>query len=314
MKTALPRDTDVVIIGAGPVGLTASLLLDQWRIAHVVIEAQDPPSDHPQAYFISARSMQIFRELELEEKIRAAAAPLDELCRHIYATRLIEGRIGQSPHGATPHALLGEIDHFPTGPDHRVSPSWECNLSQPLLQDLLRSAVAKRRDGRLLMGWRADLSEKQAAVDVLLRPAAGGRTHRLRCQYVICADGAHSASRERLGIGRIQQTPTLQHLLNIHFFSPTLAELLRRRPSGFCRCGFRIRTWVLSTVAGGGRRFLVRIILLKPAGLSSPPGGPVPGCLISGCAKPASMRIRQYRRSIWPALPGAGTGHRSMFS
>ncbi|MDJ0854736.1 MAG: FAD-dependent monooxygenase [Desulfobacterales bacterium] len=231
MKTALPRDIDVVIIGAGPVGLTASLLLNQWRIAHIVVEAQDPPSDHPQAHFISARSMEIFRELGVEEKIRNAAAPLDEWCRHVYATRLAERPRGRWAHDASPSSLLGVIDHFSTGPDHRISPSWESNLSQPLLQDLLRSAVANRRNGRLLMGWRAEVREKQAAVDVVLRPAAGGREHRLRCQYVICADGAHSASRERLGIGRIQRTPTLQHLLNIHFFSPTLAALLRRRPT-----------------------------------------------------------------------------------
>ena len=231
MKDALPDKTDIVIIGAGPVGLTASLLLDQWQIAHIVVEAQDPPSNHPQAHFISARSMEIYRELELEEKIRAAAAPLEEWRRHVYATRLSGQRIGRSTSGAPPDYLLGHIDHFPTGPDHRISPSTECNLSQPILQGLLRSAATKRRSGRLLAGWRADLNEKREAVDVVLRPSAGGRMHRLRCRYVICADGAHSASRERLGIGRIQRTPTLQHLLNIHFFSPTLADCLRRRPT-----------------------------------------------------------------------------------
>ena len=82
---ALPDKTDIVIIGAGPVGLTASLLLDQWQIAHIVVEAQDPPSNHPQAHFISARSMEIYRELELEEKIRTAAA-IDQFRTEIQGT------------------------------------------------------------------------------------------------------------------------------------------------------------------------------------------------------------------------------------
>ncbi|MDJ0886549.1 MAG: FAD-dependent monooxygenase [Desulfobacterales bacterium] len=231
MKTLMPDETDVVIIGGGPVGLTASLLLDRLRIAHVVVEAQDPPSDHPQAHFINSRSMEIFRELGLEAAIREAAAPLDEWRRHVYATALAQARPAPSVRGSAPDTLLAVVDHFPSGPDHRISPSRECNLSQPRLQGLLREAVDRSRQARLLPGWRADLNERHHGVDIGLRPTAGGREHRLRCRYVVCADGAHSGSRDRLGIARIQRTPTLQHLLNIHFLSPTLAERLRRRPA-----------------------------------------------------------------------------------
>ncbi len=187
MKTSLPNRTDVVIIGGGPVGLTASLLLDRLRIAHVVVEAQDPPSDHPQAHFINSRSMEIFRELGLEAAIREAAAPLDEWRRHVYATALAQARPAPSVRGSAPDTLLGVVDHFPSGPDHRISPSWESNLSQPRLQGLLREAVDRSRQARLLPGWRADLNERHHGVDIGLRPTAGGREHRLRCRYVVCA-------------------------------------------------------------------------------------------------------------------------------
>ncbi|MDJ0989628.1 MAG: FAD-dependent monooxygenase [Desulfobacterales bacterium] len=231
MKTSLPDRTEVVIIGGGPVGLTASLLLDRFGIAHVVVEAQDQPNDHPQAHFINSRSMEIFRELGLEATIRAAAAPLDEWRHHVYATALAGARPAPSFRGSSPDPLLGLVDHFPSGPDRRISPSWECNLSQPLLQELLRDAVGRSRRARLLTGWRADLYERRHGVEVGLRPSAGGREHRLRCRYVVCADGARSGSRDRLGIARVQRTPTLQHLLNVHFLSPTLAQMLRRRPA-----------------------------------------------------------------------------------
>ena len=231
MSPCLPDETDVVIIGGGPVGLTASLLLDRFRIAHVVVEAQDQPNEHPQAHFINTRSMEIFRELGLEATIREAAAPLDEWRHHVYATALAGARPAPSFSGASPDPVLGLVDHFPSGPDHRISPSWECNLSQPLLQGLLRAAVDRSRRATLLTGWRADLNEDRYGVEVGLRPTAGGRAHRMRCRYVVCADGARSGSRDRLGIARVQRTPTLQHLLNIHFISPALAERLRHRPA-----------------------------------------------------------------------------------
>ncbi len=229
MKNHLPEEIDVVIIGGGPVGLTASLLLDRFRIAHVIVEAQDQSSDHPQAHFINIRSMEIFRELGLEATVREAAMPLDEWCRHVYATALAGARPDPSFRGAAPDPLLGVIDHFPSGPDHRISPSWECNLSQPRLQGLLRDAVARSRRARLLTGWQAELHERRQGVAIVLRPTTGGREHRLRCRYVVCADGARSGSRDRLGIARVQRTSTLQHLLNIHFISPILAARLRRR-------------------------------------------------------------------------------------
>jgi 2-polyprenyl-6-methoxyphenol hydroxylase-like FAD-dependent oxidoreductase len=76
---------EVIIIGAGPVGLTASLLLSRYGVKHLVIEQRLEPTAHPQAHFISCRSMEVFRGLNgLERKIRRRGAPLDEWRRYVY--------------------------------------------------------------------------------------------------------------------------------------------------------------------------------------------------------------------------------------
>ena len=229
MNATPPDQTTIVVIGGGPVGLTASLLLDRWRVEHILVEAQERPIDHPQAHFINCRTMEIFRELGLERKIRATAAPLDEWRRYVYGTSLVGLPRNGSSSSVPSGALLGQVDHFPSGPDSRISPTWECNLSQHVLVNLLRQAFNRRRPGGLLEGWRAVVQEHREGVNVLLTSSADGRSHHLRCRYVICADGAHSASREALGIARVRRSPTLQHLLNIHLFSPELAALLRQR-------------------------------------------------------------------------------------
>ena len=233
MNTPIPPDTEVVVIGAGPVGLTLSLLLSRFRVPHLVVEQRSEPTDHPQAHFISCRSMEVFRELGgLERDIRNAGAPLDEWRRYVYCTDLYHLTGSSVRSRQAQGSLLGVVDHFPRGPDHAISPTWECNLPQHVLVDLLREAAQRSRLCRLLEGFRAEVSEHQSDIRVALLDGNSERRHEVRCRYAVCADGAHSTCREMLGIRRVKNTPVLQHLINVHFLSPGLAELLRKRIMG----------------------------------------------------------------------------------
>ena len=51
----------VLIVGAGPVGLTLSALLSRFGVDHLVCERRARPSTHPQAHFVNNRTMEIFR-------------------------------------------------------------------------------------------------------------------------------------------------------------------------------------------------------------------------------------------------------------
>lgn len=52
-----------------------------------------------------------------------------------------------------------------------------------------------------------------------------GQKYRVRCQYLVAADGAHSSLRKSAGIGLLGPG-TMQHLINIHFISPDLGAQL----------------------------------------------------------------------------------------
>jgi len=75
------NDTNVLIVGAGPVGLTLAIDL-AWRGIDVsVVEtrsAAEPPE--PKCNHVAARTMEIFRRLGIAEKIRNAD------CRRITRT------------------------------------------------------------------------------------------------------------------------------------------------------------------------------------------------------------------------------------
>src|SRR6266568_456650 len=71
-------ESDVLIVGAGPVGLTLAIDL-AWRGVDVTVvetRARAAPPD-PKCNHVAARTMEIFRRLGLAEKVRNAGLPAD---------------------------------------------------------------------------------------------------------------------------------------------------------------------------------------------------------------------------------------------
>ena len=70
-------DTEVLIVGAGPVGLTLSIDLGKRGIRCILIEKNDAPLGYPKMERCNPRTMEIFRRLGLADAVRAAGYPPD---------------------------------------------------------------------------------------------------------------------------------------------------------------------------------------------------------------------------------------------
>ena len=90
---------DVIVVGAGPVGATAALLLADYGLKCAVVEARREPQSHPAAHVLSTRSMEIWREIGLERDIRRLSAPMHELRSVLYCTTLVGPELGRVPLG-----------------------------------------------------------------------------------------------------------------------------------------------------------------------------------------------------------------------
>src|SRR5687768_13587613 len=63
----------VLVVGGGPVGLTARALLERWGMRVLLVERQGELSPFPRSRLVNVRSMEIYRRLGLAAEITANA-------------------------------------------------------------------------------------------------------------------------------------------------------------------------------------------------------------------------------------------------
>jgi 2-polyprenyl-6-methoxyphenol hydroxylase-like FAD-dependent oxidoreductase len=219
--SAQSRYSGVVVTGAGPVGLTTSLLLQKYGVPTVVLEQNSQLTNHPQAHYINHRTMEIFRGLDgLAEEVEAMMPPLSQWRQFIYCTYLLGD-------------VLGSVDHFKgqlTPRSSMLSPEPVAHLPQHRLLPLLVQKAAEHHDDiQLQMGvqvTRVVPTSDGQAISVTVKPETG-EEYTLVAKYLVAADGAHSSIRRSVGV-RMVGPGTIQHLVNIHFISLNLGKALMR--------------------------------------------------------------------------------------
>ena len=80
-------ETEVIIIGGGPVGLIIALELDRQGINCLLVNNQLQTAVHPKANAINSRSMEHFRRHGIASKIRSSGLPSDYPTDVTYVTR-----------------------------------------------------------------------------------------------------------------------------------------------------------------------------------------------------------------------------------
>ena len=182
------NETPVLIVGGGPVGLSASIFLSNLGVPSLLLERHPGTSIHPKARGINVRTMEVFRQHGVEAAVRAAGLPPDRARFIIWARSLageeLERRI---PGRARPEAA-------------RISPIANCLCAQDDLEPVLRQHAEQLAPGALRFGAEVTgLDQDDAGVTATVRDRDGER--RVRARYAIAADGAHSRIRDGLGIG-----------------------------------------------------------------------------------------------------------------
>src|SRR5436309_1848784 len=101
---AAPFDTDVLVVGAGPVGLTLAIALGQRGIRCALIEQKEAPQFLPKMERCNARTMEIYRRMGLSEAIRAAGLPAHCPMDVFIVTSLIDPPLVHHPYPSVAQA------------------------------------------------------------------------------------------------------------------------------------------------------------------------------------------------------------------
>lgn len=218
----------VLIVGAGPVGLLAAILLARQGIDCLVIERRRPRQDSaPKAHVVNPRSLEIFRSAGLDvDEMYAQGSPPDA-AHHVWFLQTLVGR------------ELGVLSTADPRTD-ALTPTPMLNLAQPRLEAILAREAARRSDVEIRRGhtWSA-CRTSDGLVESTIEADAGAFT--VRSRYLIAADGANSAVRDFLGIG-MDGDPAVRQRVTIHF-EANLRPLLGQR------LGFLY--WIMAPDAAG---------------------------------------------------------------
>ena len=190
-------DVDVLIVGAGPVGLTLAIDL-AWRgIDVTVVETRAPAEPpEPKCNHVAARTMEIFRRLGLAEKIRNSGLPADYPHDISYRTTFTGQELTRIP-------IPCRRDRFTRkdGPDcNWPTPEPPHRINQIFLEPILFEHAAAQRRIRIINRTSVeDVRIADAFAEVTLRDLDTGTAKSARCRYLIGCDGARSVVRKAIG-------------------------------------------------------------------------------------------------------------------
>jgi 2-polyprenyl-6-methoxyphenol hydroxylase-like FAD-dependent oxidoreductase len=175
------RDTDVLIVGAGPTGLVLALWLTRLGVRVRIVDRTEEPGTTSRAVAVQARTLELYRQVGLADAVvargrKAGAANLWVAGKPVAHAVFGDMGAGLSPF---PYALI-----FPQDEHERL-----------LIDRLAEASVEVERGTELL-----DFEEATGRVRARLKRPDGAREV-CEAAYIAGCDGAHSTVREGLKIG-----------------------------------------------------------------------------------------------------------------
>jgi 2,4-dichlorophenol 6-monooxygenase len=177
-------ETDVLVVGAGPAGLTASALLARASIKAISITKYPGTADSPRAHITNQRTAEVLRDLGVEDRLRQAAMPHELMGTQIFATSFAGLELSRT--SAWGAGIDRRTDY------QRASPSSMCNISQHKLEPIILEAAMRNGADIRFNHELVDLHQDRDGVTARVLERTTGQEHEIRSKYLIGADGGRS--------------------------------------------------------------------------------------------------------------------------
>jgi len=237
-------ETDVLVVGSGPAGSSSAALLSKYGVANVLVTKYNWLADTPRAHITNQRTMEVLRDLGVEDTAITKSSPQDLMANNVFCTSLAGEELGR---------LYSWGNHPRRKADYDLaSPTRICDIPQDLLEPILLEAAAKRGTTVRLDTELVDLVQDGDGVTATVKDRATQQSYTIRAKYLIGADGGKSRVAEIIGIpfeGKLGVAGSMNIV-----FDADLSKYVAHRPS--------VLYWVLQPGAniGGIGAGLVRMV------------------------------------------------------
>jgi len=176
-KTDLPQKSPVLIVGAGPTGLSLAIELARRKIDCLLIDKRPNPLPLDRATVIHSRSLEIFESMQILDHFRNRGQIMRGFNLFAYGEQIAQ-------------VLFDSLD---------CRHPYDLNLSENETEEILTDRLMQL-GGSVTRGWELSrLEQNDATVTACLR-ATDGTQHTVTSEWLVGADGIHSKVREAIGI------------------------------------------------------------------------------------------------------------------
>jgi 2-polyprenyl-6-methoxyphenol hydroxylase-like FAD-dependent oxidoreductase len=208
-------EVPVLIAGGSLVGMSTAMLLAHQGVRPMVVEHHRGTAIHPRAAMINQRTMEILRQVGVEQVVRSRSEQQFVQDGGIVAVESLEGK-----------ELAAHIPNLNDGV-RDVSPSVRLFITQSLLEPLLKSRAEEMGADLRFATEMISFQQDSKGVTAQIRNRDSGQVDTVRAHYLVGADGSHSRVRHQLGI-RLTGRGVLSHSVTI-YFRAHVGPLLRGR-------------------------------------------------------------------------------------
>lgn len=214
--------TDVTIVGAGPVGLTLAIDLAQRDIQVTMIETRhrgEPPN--VKCNHVSARSMEIFRRLGLVKQLRDAGLPEDYPNDVAYRTTFTGTELSRIPIPCRKDRYIqkeGPDTWWPTPePPHRIN--------QIFLEPIIFEFAAAQKNIRIINRSQVlDCIQDDDGTTCFANNLDTNEAFTIRSKFLIGCDGGRSLIRKKIGAS-LSGTDVVSRVQSTYIKAPNLIKL-----------------------------------------------------------------------------------------
>ena len=239
-------EVDVLVVGTGPMGAATALALATYGVRVHTVTRTNWLADTPRAHITNQRTVEVLRDLGVEEETALYATPWHQMGGSTFMTCLAGEELLRAP-------VVGRRDDR-IGDYIQGSPCPYMDVPQSYLEPVLVKNAAARGASMSFNTEYVAHDQDGEGVTVRLKDRLSGREFKVRTKYLVGADGARSKIIEHLGIefeGHMGRATTAYVR-----FKADLSKYIAHRPG--------IISWLVTPAASYGELGVGVLRVIRP--------------------------------------------------